>query len=113
MVLDIVTICEQNNIFWAAQGVGALGVETIFEKMNGSAAFGRARGRRLGFGRMRTHAGPPLTGHTRPRSVGVAPQFLSMTERQGRFKIMRWGLSCSYSETVQRPSDSRRRWSLT
>jgi len=49
MTLRFMTICEQNYHIWLPQGVGALGVATIFEKMNGSLGFVEVRGGRLGF----------------------------------------------------------------
>ena len=53
MVLHFMTICEQNYNIWLPQSVGALGVATIFDKMNGILGFVEARGGRLGFGRVR------------------------------------------------------------
>ena len=61
-ILGVLSIYEQNNIIWPAQGVGAAGFATIFGKMNGIAAFVEARGGRLGFGRMRKVNSAERTG---------------------------------------------------
>jgi len=52
MVLHFMTICEQNDNIWLPQSVRALGVATIFEKMNGNLGFVEVRGGRLGFAGM-------------------------------------------------------------
>jgi len=53
MVLHFLTISEQNNNTWLPQSIGALGVATIFEKMNGILGFVEVRGGRLGFAGMK------------------------------------------------------------
>jgi len=52
MTLHFMTICEQNINIWLPQSVGALGVATIFGKMNGILVFVEALGGRRGFARM-------------------------------------------------------------
>ena len=44
MVLCFMTICEQNYNKSLPQSVGAVGVATIFDKMDGSCVFVEARG---------------------------------------------------------------------
>jgi hypothetical protein len=51
MVLHFMTIREQNIAIWLPQSVGALGVATIFGKMNGVLVFVEGMGGRLDFSR--------------------------------------------------------------